>query len=150
MAFDFKCSSIAPYPICSFLSTNPITWPIYQFCFNSPQSKPAAAHSITAQYWPFTSHEWPRQNFSLPYQYNINQIGDENKEKYKTEDFLPGPVPQTLRTSIIRIVWQTVKRITYEILGIQGLKRSFRTNLIYSSVCCLCRVEILCISSHCR
>ena len=95
VAFDFKCSSIAPYPICSFPSTNPITWPIYQFCFNSPQSKPAAAHSITAQYWPFTSHEWPRQNFSLPYRYNINQIGDENKEKCMIEDFLPGLVPNS-------------------------------------------------------
>ena len=31
---------------------------------------------------PFNSHEWPRQNFSLHYQYNINQISDENKEKY--------------------------------------------------------------------
>ena len=28
------------------------------------------------------SHEWPRQNFLLQYQYNINQISDENKEKY--------------------------------------------------------------------
>ena len=32
------------------------------------------------------SHEWPRQNFSLQYQYNINQISDENKEKYKFGD----------------------------------------------------------------
>ena len=31
---------------------------------------------------PFNSHEWPRQNFSLQYQYNINQISDENNEKY--------------------------------------------------------------------
>ena len=29
----------------------------------------------------FNSHEWPRKNFSLQYQYNINQISDENKEK---------------------------------------------------------------------
>ena len=92
LAFDFKCSSIAPYPICFFPSPNPITWPIHQFCFNPPQFWPAAAHSITAQYWSFTSHEWPKQNFSLPYQYNINQITNENKEKYKIEDFLPGPV----------------------------------------------------------
>ena len=32
------------------------------------------------------SHEWPRQNFSLQYQYNINQMSDENKEKYKFGD----------------------------------------------------------------
>ena len=31
----------------------------------------------------FHSHEWPRQSFSLQYQYNVNQISDENKEKYK-------------------------------------------------------------------
>ena len=30
-----------------------------------------------------TFFEWPRQNFSLQYQYNINQISDENKEKYQ-------------------------------------------------------------------
>ena len=35
---------------------------------------------------PFNSHEWPRQNFSLQYQYNINQISDENKEKYQFGD----------------------------------------------------------------
>ena len=27
--------------------------------------------------------EWPRQNFSLHYQYNIKQTSDENKEKYQ-------------------------------------------------------------------
>ena len=37
---------------------------------------------------PFNSHEWPRQNFSLQYQYNIKQRSDENKEKYKLGDKL--------------------------------------------------------------
>ena len=32
------------------------------------------------------SHEWPGQNFSLQYQYNINQISDKYKEKYKFGD----------------------------------------------------------------
>ena len=32
---------------------------------------------------PFNSHEWPRQNFSSQYQYNINQISVENEEKYQ-------------------------------------------------------------------
>ena len=32
---------------------------------------------------PFNSHEWPRKNFSLQYQYNIKQTSDENKEKYQ-------------------------------------------------------------------
>ena len=35
---------------------------------------------------PFNSHEWPRQNFSLQYQYNIDQTSDENKEKYSLGD----------------------------------------------------------------
>ena len=34
----------------------------------------------------FNSHEWPGQNFSLQYQYNINQISDENIEKYQFGD----------------------------------------------------------------
>ena len=42
--------------------------------------------------YPFNPHEWPRQNFSSQYQYNINQTSDENKEKYKFEDFLVDPV----------------------------------------------------------
>ena len=38
--------------------------------------------------WPlnFNSHEWPRQNFSSQNQYNINQISDENIEKYQFGD----------------------------------------------------------------
>ena len=32
---------------------------------------------------PLNSREWPRQNFSLQYQYNIKQKSDENKEKYQ-------------------------------------------------------------------
>ena len=30
-------------------------------------------HLLNVNYL-FNSHEWPRQNFSLQYQYNINQI----------------------------------------------------------------------------
>ena len=30
-----------------------------------------------------SSHEWPRQNFSLQYQYTIEQTIDEKKEKYQ-------------------------------------------------------------------
>ena len=36
---------------------------------------------------PFNSHEWPRQNFSLQYQYNIKQTSVENKEKYQSQDY---------------------------------------------------------------
>ena len=35
---------------------------------------------------PFNSPEWPRQNFSLQFQYNVNQVSDENKEKYQFGD----------------------------------------------------------------
>ena len=35
---------------------------------------------------PFNSQEWPRENFSLQDQYNVNQIADETKEKYKFGD----------------------------------------------------------------
>ena len=66
------------------------------------------------------SHEWPRQNFPLQYHYNIKQTGDENKEKYILGDH---KLIQywILRTNIIRIVWQTVRRITDEIFGVKGL-----------------------------
>ena len=38
---------------------------------------------LSTELKPFNSHERPRQNFSLQYQYNINQMSDENKEKYQ-------------------------------------------------------------------
>ena len=36
---------------------------------------------------PFHSHKWPRQNFSLQYQYSIKQAGDENREEYQLWDY---------------------------------------------------------------
>ena len=33
------------------------------------------------------SHEWLRHNFSLQYQYNIQQTSDEKKEKYQLGDY---------------------------------------------------------------
>ena len=32
-------------------------------------------------------HEWPRQNFSLQYQYNIKHTSDEKKEKHQLGDY---------------------------------------------------------------
>ena len=57
--------------------------------------------------------------------YNINtilsrQLSDENKEKYKLKDFKLIK-DQILRTNIIRIVKQTVRRITNKISGVKGL-----------------------------
>ena len=37
--------------------------------------------------YPFNSHEWPRQNFSSQYPYNIKQTSDKNKEKYQLGDY---------------------------------------------------------------
>ena len=36
---------------------------------------------------PWVCYKWPRHNFSLQYQYNINQTSDENKEKYESGDY---------------------------------------------------------------
>ena len=33
------------------------------------------------------ANEWPRENFSLQYQYNMRQASDENKEKYHLGDY---------------------------------------------------------------
>ena len=50
------------------------------------------------------NHEWPRQNFSLQYQYNIKQTSDEIKEKYQLGDYKLIQY-QILQTNIIRTVW---------------------------------------------
>ena len=51
------------------------------------------------------SHEWPRYNFFIQYQYNIEQTSDKNKEKYQLIQY------QNLRTNIIRIVGHAVRRL---------------------------------------
>ena len=53
--------------------------------------------------WPFHSHEWPRQNFSLQYQYNIKQTSDESIEKYQLGDYKLIQY-QVLQTNITRTV----------------------------------------------
>ena len=50
------------------------------------------------------SQEWPRQNFSLQYQYNIKQTSNENNEKYKLGDYKLIQY-QILHANITRIVW---------------------------------------------
>ena len=34
------------------------------------------------------TRKWPEHNFSLQYQYNIQQTSDENKDKYQLGDYL--------------------------------------------------------------
>ena len=41
---------------------------------------PSKFHNLLVSPLPFNSHEWPRQNFSLQYQYIIKQTSDENNE----------------------------------------------------------------------
>ena len=55
--------------------------------------------------WPFKSYEWPSQNFSLQYQYNITQVSDGNKEKYQLWDYQLIQ-RQILGTNIFRIIWK--------------------------------------------
>ena len=50
------------------------------------------------------------------------QASDENKEKYQLEDYKLIEY-QILQTNMTRTVWQTVRRITNEILGVKGLLR---------------------------
>ena len=55
---------------------------------------------------------------SIQYQYNIKQTSDENKEKYQLGEYKFQY--QILQTNITRTVWQIVRRITDEILGVKG------------------------------
>ena len=68
---------------------------------------------------------WPaiflvRSLMVLQYQYNIKQTRGENKEKYQLGDHKLIQY-QILQTTIIRTVWETVRRITNEILVVKGL-----------------------------
>ena len=71
----------------------------------------------------------------LQYQYNMKQRGDENKDKFQLKDYQLIQY-QILRTNIIRIVWQTVRRITNKILEWEGnmfIVTTFQS--IYISLC---------------
>ena len=52
--------------------------------------------------------------------YNIKPTNDENKEEYQLGDYWLTQY-QILQTDIIGIVWQTVRIIINEILGLKGL-----------------------------
>ena len=91
---------------------------------------------------PFNSHLWPRQNFSSQYHYNIKQMSDENIEKYKL-GFYWLIQYQILRTNIIIIVWQAVRRILNTILGVKGLTIKSIIQTLTASTNCLLRVWYL-------
>ena len=77
-------------------------------------------YRITTQQLTLYSHEWPRQNFSLQHQYSVKQTSYENLQKL-TRGFNNLIQYQILQTNITRTIWQTVRRITNEILGVKGL-----------------------------
>ena len=60
-------------------------------------------------------------NDFLAYQYNIKQASNENKEKSQLGDYKLIQ-NQILQTNILRTVWQTVRRIASEIIGVKGLR----------------------------
>ena len=59
------------------------------------------------------------------YQHNIKQTSNEKKEKSSLGDYWLIQY-QILQTNITRTIWQTVRRITNEILGVKGLRSSER------------------------
>ena len=72
----------SPASFCNHLSLVRGNTKIFQV--KAQQMEPLAGDGPTPQkqpLQPFNSYDWPRQNFSLEYHYNINQISDENKEK---------------------------------------------------------------------
>ena len=59
---------------------------------------------------------------SLQYQYNTKQAKDENTEKYQYLGNYNLIQYQFLQSNITNPVWQTVRRITNEFLGVTELK----------------------------
>ena len=57
------------------------------------------------------------------------QASDENKEKYQLWNY-PMIQYQILQANIMRIIWQTVKRITNEILGVKEPEWLWKTLLL--------------------
>ena len=61
------------------------------------------------------------------YQHNIKQTSNEKKEKSSLGDYWLIQY-QILQTNITRTIWQTVRRITNEILGVKVLKENIRSS----------------------
>ena len=64
--------------------------------------------------------EWPKENFSVQYQYNNKQKCNENKERYKLETCKLIQY-QILQINTLRIVWQAARKISSEIFRVKGL-----------------------------
>ena len=74
------------------------------------------------KYQPYHSLEWSRKKLSLQYQYKIKQTSDENKVKCYFEDYelIQYQIFQT--TFYRRIVQQTKRRISHNIMGEKRLQ----------------------------
>ena len=75
--------------------------------------------------FPILTPKSPTRDFNTEFiitlsKYGIKQTSNENKEKYQLGDYWLIQ-HQILQIRIIWIVWQTVRRITNEILGVKGL-----------------------------
>ena len=71
-------------------------------------------------HWPFNSHEWPRQNFSLQDWYKIKETSKGNRPNFQLGDDKSIQF-QLLLGNTKRVAWQTVAWISNEILGVKGL-----------------------------
>ena len=89
-----RCQAVTEVKFFSWLHVNVNGWFEYHLWFYDKLS--CTSNLIGSCLWsdgqmtlPLTlnSDKWPRQNFSLWYQYNIKQTSDENKEKYQLEDY---------------------------------------------------------------
>ena len=80
------------------------------------RTSPYNISTISVQY------QYNISTISIQYQYNINQTSDENREKYQLGDY-EWIQNQILQTNSTRTVWQTVRRVANEILGVKGLTR---------------------------
>lgn len=77
---------------------------------------------IVSNMWlPVLDSHRPRHDFSLKYQYNMKQTNNKKIRKYQLGDYYLMEY-QVLKTNIILIIWQTVRRMTEKILGVKGLK----------------------------
>ena len=93
--------------------------------YTHPDDQTTPLH-VTPRFKPFTV-----QNFSLQYQADKS---DENKVKYQLEDYDYKLIQyQILQTNITRTVWQTVTRITNEVLGVKGLRCCTTVKVLYQS-----------------
>ena len=60
------------------------------------------------------------------------KTSNENEEKYQLWDYYLIQY-QILQTNMMRIIWQTVKRINNEILGVKGFRQQLAVTVLQNS-----------------